>query len=128
MGAIAGANASNRLSDNLFGFFLRNSLAGGVYLGKILSQLIRDFQFPPMRNSDWLEGTDADRFSDLKGGDIGHDTPHHENVSSEQLSGGIRWLLTFADLPFGSSSRNIGQHAGAGNHLLNSPLPTAHTQ
>lgn len=63
MGTIAGANASHGFSDDVFGFFLRNGLAGGVHFSKILSQFVRYFQFPLMRDSDRLEGADADRFA-----------------------------------------------------------------
>jgi hypothetical protein len=62
MGTIAGANASHGLSDDVFGFSLRNRLAGGVHFSKIPPQFVRYFQSPLMRHADRLEGTDADRF------------------------------------------------------------------
>jgi hypothetical protein len=48
-----------------------------MLLGKILPQLVCDFQSPVMRNADRLESTDADRFSRLhaasqEGFDSGH--------------------------------------------------------
>src|SRR3984885_12263721 len=62
MRAIAGANASHGLSDDVFGFFLRNGLPSGVPLSKIPPQLVRYFQFPLMRDGDRLKRTDAYRF------------------------------------------------------------------
>jgi hypothetical protein len=62
MRAIAGANASHGLSDDVFGFFLRNGLPSGVHLSKIPPQLVRYFQFPLMRDGDRLKRTDAYRF------------------------------------------------------------------
>src|SRR5580692_1833159 len=62
MRAIAGANASHGLSDDVFGLFLRNGLPGGVHLSKVPPQFIRYFQFSLMRDGDMLERTDAYRF------------------------------------------------------------------
>src|ERR1700676_5260578 len=62
MKAIAGANASHGRSDDVFSFFLRNGLPGGVDFSKVPPQLIRYFQFPLMRDGDRFERTDAYRF------------------------------------------------------------------
>ena len=62
MRTIAVANASHGFSDVIFGFFLRNRLAGGINFSKILPQFVRDFQSSLMGDCDRLEGTDADRF------------------------------------------------------------------
>ena len=40
MGAIALTNASHSFSDDVFGFFLRNGLAGGVHFSKVLPQFV----------------------------------------------------------------------------------------
>ena len=65
MGTAAGANASHGLGYDVFGFFLRNGLAEGVYFSKQLPQFVRDLQFPPMWHGGRLEGTDADRLAFL---------------------------------------------------------------
>jgi len=62
MGTIARANASHGFSDDVFGFLLRNRLAGGINFSKILPQFVRYFQSPLMRDGNRLKGTDADRF------------------------------------------------------------------
>jgi hypothetical protein len=45
MGTIARANASHGFGDDVFGFFLRDLLAGGVRFCKILPQFGHDFEF-----------------------------------------------------------------------------------
>src|ERR1700685_2737147 len=63
MGTIAGANTLHGLSDDVFSFFLRNGLSGGIHFSEILPQLVSNFQLPPMRNGGRFEGADADRLT-----------------------------------------------------------------
>jgi hypothetical protein len=63
MRAVAGTNASDGLSDDVFGFFLRNRVAGAIHFSEILPQLVRDLQFPLMWNGSRLERADADGFA-----------------------------------------------------------------
>jgi hypothetical protein len=52
-------------------------LRARVHFSKILSQFVRYFQSPPMRDGDGLEGTDADRFVFLN------------TASQKRLDGGL---------------------------------------
>ena len=55
MGTIAGANAFHGFSDDVFGLFFRDGLAGSVHFGKILPKLIRNLTSPLAGNGRRVE-------------------------------------------------------------------------